>query len=108
MVSSEQKNFHFLRIIQVIFLLLIQIIIAINEDYDNDNKNSEDFEETCNDLLCDGTGNYEAFADFSSEDVEGSTDDDPTSSDEETIVNQQPSNRKKQATDSPDGWDVKH
>ena len=39
---------------------------------------------------------------------EGSTDDDFTSSDdEEIIVNQQPKNRKKQATDSPDGWDMK-
>ena len=46
---------------------------------------------------------------FSSVDdeAEGSTDDDLTSSDdEEIIVNQQPKNRKKQATDSLDGWDM--
>ena len=36
------------------------------------------------------------------------TDDDLTSSDDEKIiVNQQPKNRKKQATDSPGGWDMK-
>ena len=40
--------------------------------------------------------------------MKGSTDDDLTSSDdEEIIINRQPKNRKKQATDSPDGWDMK-
>ena len=81
---------------------------TINEDSDNDNYNSEDFEEPYNDLFSDGTESEIEFEGFSSVDDEGSTDDDLTSSDdEEIIINRQPKNRKKQATDSPDGWDMK-
>ena len=82
--------------------------LAINEDSDNDNYDSEDFKEAYNDLFSDGTESDIEFEGFFSEDVERSTDDDWTSSDdEETIVNQQPRNRKKQATDSPDSWYMK-
>ena len=81
--------------------------LTINEDSDN-NYDSEDFEEAYNDLFSDGTESSIEFEGFSSEDDEGSTDDDLTSSDdEEIIVNQQPRNRKKQAIDSPGGWDMK-
>ena len=81
--------------------------LTINEDSDN-NYDSEDFEEAYNDLFSDGTESNIEFEGFSSEDDEGSTDDDLTSSDdEEIIVNQQPRNRKKQAIDSPGGWDMK-
>ena len=70
--------------------------LAINEDSDNDNYDSEDFKEAYNDLFTDGTESDIEFEGFSSEDVEGSTDEDWTSSDDEgTIVNQQPRNRKK-------------
>ena len=83
--------------------------LAINEDSDNDNNDSEDFEEAYNNLFSDGTGSDEEFEGFSSEDVQGSTDDDFTSlDDEKTTVNQQPMNRKKQATDRPDGLELKH
>ena len=70
--------------------------LAINEDSDNDNYDSEDFKEAYNDLFSDGTESDIEFEGFSSEDVEDSTDEDWTSSDDEgTIVNQQPRNRKK-------------
>ena len=82
--------------------------LIINEDNNNDNYDSENFKEAYNHLFSDGTESNIEFEGFSSEDDEGSTDDDLTSSDdEEIIVNQQPKNRKKQATDSPDGWDMK-
>ena len=82
--------------------------LTINEDRDNDNYDSEDFKEAYNDLFSDATESDTKFEGFSSEDDEGSTGDDLTlSDDEKIIVNQQPRNRKKQATDSPDGWDMK-
>ena len=84
-------------------------VLAINEDSNNDNYDSENFKKAYSDLFSDGTESDTEFEGFSSEDNEGSTDDDLTSTDDEqTIVNQQPRNRKKQATDSPDGWDIKH
>ena len=65
-------------------------------------------EEAYNDLFSDGAESDIEFEGFSSEDDEGSTDDDlTTSDDEEIIVNQLPRNRKKQATDFPDEWDMK-
>ena len=82
--------------------------LIINEDNNNDNYDSENFKEAYNHLFSDGTESNIEFEGFSSEDDEGSTDDDLTSSDdEEIIVNQQPRNRKKQAIDSPGGWDMK-
>ena len=82
--------------------------LTINEDSDNENYEFEDFEEAYNDSFSDGTESNIEFEGFSSEDDERSTDDDLTSSDDkEIIVNQQPRNRKKQAIDSPGGWDMK-
>ena len=69
--------------------------LAIIEDSNNDNCDSEH---------SDGTESDTEFEGFSSEDVKGSTDNWTSSDDEESIVNQQPGNTKKQATDSPDGW----
>ena len=75
--------------------------LTINEYRDNDNYDSEDFKEAYDDLFSDGTKSDIKFEGFSSEDDEGSTDDDLTlSDDEKIIVNQQLRNRKKQATDS--------
>ena len=62
---------------------------------------------TINQLFSDGTESDTEFEGFSSEDDEGSTDDNLISSDDEIFVNQQPRNRKKQANDSSDGWDMK-
>ena len=82
--------------------------LAINKDSAIDNNDYEDFEEAYNNLFSDGTGSDVEFEGFFSKDIEGSTDDGLTSSDEVSVVNQQLRNRKKQATDSPYGWDIKH
>ena len=74
MASSERKNLS-LSQDNTSNLSAATNELGINEDSDNENYDSEDFKEAYNDLFSDGTESDIEFEGFSSEEVEGSTDD---------------------------------